>query len=41
MKPILLATLLGEMPPEAPPQLLLIMTHFIIEEWEKSETVAA
>ena len=37
----LLASLLGEMPPEAPPQLLLIMTRFIIEEWDKTETVAA
>ena len=36
----LLATLLGEMPPEAPPQLMLIMTRFIIEEWGITEPVA-
>lgn len=36
----LLSDLLGEMPPEAPPQLLLIMTRFIIEEWEKTEVFA-
>ncbi|MEK7254141.1 MAG: hypothetical protein AAB316_05305, partial [Bacteroidota bacterium] len=33
----LLALLLDEFPAEAPPQLMAVMTNFIVEEWEKSE----